>query len=144
MWICLISGIVWCCRANISSLHLFISTARLVVAPVGSVILDETGEEVAVKSTTVGGVMSEGMFCDSSMLGWTGGAVGVAAQMPESFEVGSAPPAQKPRLDPSKTEDARAGAFSEGLFERKPTKEEKKRIAEERRNARKAAKEAKK
>ena len=54
--------------------------SRIVVAPVGSSVTDSSGEEMEIKKTSVGGVMSEGMFCDSQMLGWKGGAVGVAAK----------------------------------------------------------------
>ena len=116
---------------------------RVAVAPVGSTFINEEGEEATVKKTSVGGVMSEGMFCDSNMLGWTGGAAGIAVQIPESVEIGSAPPATKPR---PKQVDAETQPQEkvQGLFEKKLTKEEKKKLAEERRKARKAAKEAKK
>mmetsp|Transcript_33206 Transcript_33206/g.49192 ORF Transcript_33206/g.49192 Transcript_33206/m.49192 type:complete len:176 (-) Transcript_33206:109-636(-) len=118
--------------------------SRVVVAPVGSMVLDEEGEEMEIKKTAVGGVMSEGMFCDSRMLGWSGGGVGIAAQVPDSCPLGSVPPKTKPgRPDDNKTADAGGGSY-EGLFEKKLTKEEKKKIAEERRKAKKAAKEAKK
>jgi hypothetical protein len=110
--------------------------------------VDESGEQATVRKATVGGVMSEGMLCDSKMLGWIGGAAGIAAQMPEALELGSAPPAQKPI--PS-TSTSAGGAESsvpavevKPLFEKKLTKEEKKRLAEEKRKARKSAKDAKK
>lgn len=117
--------------------------SRVVVALAGTNVLNEEGEEIKVTKTSVGGVMSEGMLCDSRMLLWTGGGHGVAAQLDDSFEVGSAPPEEKPRPkevvpeEPPKVE-------VKGLFEKKLTKEEKKKLAEERRKARKAAKEAKK
>ena len=111
--------------------------------------MNEEGEEAPVKRTAVGGVMSDGMFCDSKMLGWVGGAAGVAAQIPPSIELGAAPPASKPRPG-----DGKGGAADEGssvpavevkgLFEKKLTKEEKKKLAEERKKARQAKKAAKK
>jgi hypothetical protein len=108
----------------------------------GSVVMNHEGEEMLVQKTSVGGSMSEGMLCDSGMLGWTGGANGVAVQVPESIDIGSAPPSSKPR---PKGEEPAAGAgpVEAGLFEKKLTKEEKKKLAEERRKSRKAAKEAK-
>ena len=117
---------------------------RVAVAPIGSKVLDEEGEEMEIKKTTVGGVVSEGMLCDSRMLGWSGGAAGIAVQIPDSIAVGEAPPATKPRKDNAATPEAEASATEvQGLFEKKLTKEEKKKLAEERRKARKAAKEAK-
>lgn len=119
------------------------SSPRVAVAPVGSKILNEEGEEIEIKKTPVGGVMSEGMLCDSRMLGWTGGAEGIAAQIPDSVEIGESPPSSKPR--PREEESGLASVSSdECLFKKKLTKEEKKKLAEEKKNARKAAKEAKK
>eukprot|EP00747_Dinoflagellata_sp_TGD_P080376 gnl/TRDRNA2_/TRDRNA2_160865_c0_seq3.p1 gnl/TRDRNA2_/TRDRNA2_160865_c0~~gnl/TRDRNA2_/TRDRNA2_160865_c0_seq3.p1 ORF type:complete len:180 (-),score=54.22 gnl/TRDRNA2_/TRDRNA2_160865_c0_seq3:52-591(-) len=72
---------------------------RVVVATVGSTISDK-GEDVEVKKSNVGGKPSEGMLCDAPMLGWVGGGgAGAAALLPESFEVGSTPPASRPRGD---------------------------------------------
>lgn len=68
--------------------------SRIVVALLGAMVGDEV-----VKKVTVGGEVSQGMLCDSKMLGWTGGAEGVAAQVPESFALGSRPPDAKPRGD---------------------------------------------
>ena len=45
---------------------------RTVLATVGTE-LEVSGEEITVKKTNVGGIFSEGMICDSVMLGWTGG-----------------------------------------------------------------------
>lgn len=120
--------------------------SRIVVAPIGSTVLTEEGEELKVTKTSVGGVMSEGMLCDSRMLGWTGGAAGIAVQVPESLDLGSSPPATKPRPNEGKGEEdlATAGPVTGGLFERKLTKEEKKKLAAEKRAAKKAAKESKK
>eukprot|EP00977_Amphora_coffeiformis_P002372 scaffold448_cov156-Amphora_coffeaeformis.AAC.1 len=77
------------------------------------------------------------------MLGWAGGAAGVAAQIPDTVAIGEAPPATKPR--PGSAEGAATEPLPtsnvEGLFEKKLSKEEKKKLAEERRKARKAAKE---
>ena len=49
---------------------------RVVVAPAGSSVLDDEGELQPVKKASVGGVVSEGMLCDSYMLGWKGGGRG--------------------------------------------------------------------
>ena len=117
--------------------------SRVVVALVGSTVLNDENEQMKVEKTSVGGVMSEGMLCDSRMLGWSGGGHGVAAQLPDSFEAGSTPPATKPRpKEPEPEEPPKVEV--KGLFEKKLTKEEKKKLAEEKRKARKAAKEAKK
>jgi len=98
--------------------------------------------------TSVGGHTSEGIFCDSRMLAWEGGSVGIAARMDDSLPLGSQPPSSKPRGG-----DANLGNQSgtklpestvEGLYKKKLTKEEKKKLNEEKRKARKAAKEAKK
>mmetsp|Transcript_24737 Transcript_24737/g.72431 ORF Transcript_24737/g.72431 Transcript_24737/m.72431 type:complete len:133 (-) Transcript_24737:282-680(-) len=114
---------------------------RVIVAPVGSTFVDDEGEEQPVKKATVGGVVSEGMLCDSKMLSWSGGAKGIAATLPEEFEVGSSPPSQKPRPKEAETAAVPESA-GPGLFEKKLTKEEKKKLAEERKKARKAKKEA--
>lgn len=84
------------------------------------------------------------MLCDSRMLGWSGGAQGVAAQVPNSFEIGSAPPSSRPRADndSNSSELTSTNVNVKGLFERKLSKEEKKKLAEEKRNARKAMKNA--
>mmetsp|Transcript_27813 Transcript_27813/g.50539 ORF Transcript_27813/g.50539 Transcript_27813/m.50539 type:complete len:113 (-) Transcript_27813:810-1148(-) len=103
--------------------------------------MDEEGELREVKKAAVGGVISEGMFCDSRMLGWISGGHGVAAQVPSSFELGSAPPASKPRAEELIKASTEPEAEVKGLFEKKLTKEEKKRLAEEKRQARRAAKE---
>lgn len=92
--------------------------------------------------------MSEGMFCDARMLGWVGGAEGVAAQIPESVGIGAAPPDTKPRSDKAvsfeKEKELEVPAVEvKPLFEKKLTKEEKKKLAEEKRKAKKAAKESK-
>lgn len=81
------------------------------------------------------------------MLGWSGGAEGLAAQMPETLAIGSVPPASKPRGKPSATDEETPNVPAvevKPLFEKKLTKEEKKKLAEEKRKAKKAAKEAKK
>lgn len=118
---------------------------RVVVAPCGTTVIDEEGEEITLKKTTVGGVISEGMLCDSRMLGWMGGATGLAVQIPDDFDIGAAPPSSKPRKggEENNTSDVPATEV-QGLFEKKLTKEEKKKLAEEKRKAKRAAKEAKK
>lgn len=113
----------------------------MIVALAGSTYMDAEGEEAQVNKTSVGGVMSDGMFCDSKMLGWSGGGAGVAAQAPESCPLGSAPPSSKPRLVEEKPVEQ---SEVKGLFEKKLTKEEKKKLAEERRKARQAKKASKK
>ena len=70
---------------------------RVVVALPGARI-ENGGEEIVVKATSVGGVRSGGMLCDATMLRWSGGGAGTAALVPESFQPGDAPPAQRPRL----------------------------------------------
>jgi hypothetical protein len=119
---------------------------------VGSKIVDESGAAVTIQRTAVGGVQSEGMFCDSRMLGWIGGAENIAAQMPPSLPIGSAPPFTKPRggADAGETQQLQlqqpqmmdAMDHVEPLFEKKLSKEEKKKLADEKRKAKKAAKEA--
>lgn len=123
------------------------SFVRIVVAPVGSTVVDASGEEMVIQKTSVGGVMSEGMFCDAKMLGWVGGAEGIAAQIPDSYPLGSAPPDVKPRGDSNNTTGMDASqqlpaVDVKPLFEKKLTKEEKKKIADEKRKAKKAAKES--
>ena len=121
--------------------------SRIVVAPVGSSVLDDSGEEMEIKKTSVGGVMSEGMFCDSHMLGWKGGAQGVAATVPESFALGSQPPDEKPRPKGVGDNDDNGPPPADlpGLFQKKVklSKEEKKQAAEERKARLKAKKDAK-
>ena len=117
---------------------------RVAIAPVGSTVLDEEGGELVLKKTSVGGVMSEGMVCDSGMLGWSGGAEGVAVRIPDSVAIGAAPPASKPRPNQGGQEAAAPVDSDNSLFEKKLSKEEKKKLAEEKRKARKVAKEAKK
>jgi tRNA-binding EMAP/Myf-like protein len=119
--------------------------SRVVVALAGSSVMSDQGEEIRVEKTSVGGAMSEGMMCDSKMLGWTGGASGVAVQVPESMAIGSAPPATKPRPKgeaEASSSEQQTGPVAEPLFEKKLTKEEKKKLANEKRAAKKAAKEA--
>ena len=118
--------------------------SRVVVAPINSYI-SKNGEDVKVTKATVGGVVSEGMLCDSDMLGWSGGAKGVAVQVPESFSLGDAPPSSKPRMDGGGKSSGELPVSNEpGLFEKKLSKEERKKLAEEKRKARRAAKAASK
>ena len=118
--------------------------SRLAVAPVGSTVLSSSGEGMLITKSSVGGVMSEGMFCDARMLGWAGGTEKIAAQMDPGIALGSPPPPNKPRPQHENSADAALPESQvEGLFAKKLTKEEKKKLAEEKRKARKAAKEAK-
>ena len=72
--------------------------------------------------------------------------MGIAAQVPDSFDPGMPPPKTKPGAPKAYgSEEASTPAVEvQGLFEKKLTKEEKKKLADEKRKARKAAKEAKK
>jgi hypothetical protein len=72
--------------------------------------------------------MSQGMLCDSRMLGWSGGAEGVAVQVPDSVEIGSSPPASKPRPGQGGEELPQSVGAGPGLFEKKLSKEEKKKL----------------
>lgn len=67
---------------------------RIVVACTGALV-----DGVKIKRTQINGLPSNGVVCDSVMLGWTGGGAGTAVTVPESFAVGSKPPAQRPRGD---------------------------------------------
>lgn len=69
---------------------------RTVVAMVGATV-EVDGETLVVKKTSVGGRSSEGMLCDSVMLGWQGGGAGTAVVVPDELPLGAAPPASKPR-----------------------------------------------
>eukprot|EP00555_Chaetoceros_dichaeta_P015321 CAMPEP_0198275548 /NCGR_PEP_ID=MMETSP1447-20131203/64836_1 /TAXON_ID=420782 /ORGANISM="Chaetoceros dichaeta, Strain CCMP1751" /LENGTH=206 /DNA_ID=CAMNT_0043970429 /DNA_START=41 /DNA_END=660 /DNA_ORIENTATION=- len=130
--------------------------SRIAVAPAGSSFQDDEGSTREVTKASVGGVLSQGILCDSRMLGWSGGAKGVAVQIPESCAIGSIPPETKPRPQgvgeggeaPPETKprpggEGGGGVAAPGLFEKKLTKAEKKKIAEEKRAARKNAKQAK-
>ena len=64
----------------------------------------------------------------------------LCAYLDDSYEVGSAPPASKPRPKQQQQQQASTEPVTNGLFERKLTKEEKKRLAAEKRAARKVAK----
>lgn len=119
--------------------------SRIVVAPIGSCVIDENGEEIIIKKTVVGGISSEGMLCDSRMLGWGSGSAGIAAQVPESYAPGSCPPTTRPGGGGGGGGVAAeggevAGPAVPGLFEKKLTKEEKKALAKAKRDAKKEAK----
>lgn len=73
--------------------------ARVVVATVGASVRGESGEDEIVKKGPVGGVMSSGMLCNGSMLGWKGGDNKCAATLPDTFPVGSTPPDARPRKE---------------------------------------------
>jgi len=147
-----LSGKLRICRVNIGQDDLITvvtsSTnvrqgSRAAVATVGCTFLDD-GISQTVRKQSIGGVLSEGIFCDSYMLGWTGGARGVVAQIPEEFELGTAPPISKPRkIDEASINVMEPTTAVVGLFEKKLSKEMRKKLAEERRNSRKALKSSK-
>jgi tRNA-binding EMAP/Myf-like protein len=119
--------------------------SRLAVAPIGSTVLSPSGENegLLITKTSIGGVMSEGMFCDSTMLAWDGGSNGIAAQIDSAIPIGDAPPGKKPRPKHEKITTELAESEVEGLFKKKLTKDEKKKLNDEKKKLRKAAKEAK-
>lgn len=65
---------------------------KVVVATIGAEV---NGEEI--KKCVVGGRPSFGMLCDAPMLGWVGGGAGAAVTLGDEFEIGSRPPASRPR-----------------------------------------------
>lgn len=73
---------------------------RTVVATVDTEV-EVGGELLTIKNTSVAGVVSEGMICDSVMLSWAGGAAGLCVQLPDSYPLGSPAPTSKPRMDGS-------------------------------------------
>ena len=113
--------------------------SRIVVAPIGSCVIDENGEELTIKKTVVSGTASEGMLCDARMLGWGSANAGIAAQVPELYAPGSCPPTTKPGAGGAEGGEVVAPA-APGLFEKKLTKEEKKALAKAKRDAKKEAK----
>lgn len=100
--------------------------SRVAVALAGSSVVNDEGDEIQLQKTTVGGKMSHGMLCDSKMLGWSGGASGIAVQIPDDIAIGESPPASKPRPrgadDGGGAVDDTVGAVGGGLFERKLSK----------------------
>lgn len=83
----------------VTSATVYANTLVCVALPGAAVTVE--GEEVVVKKATVGGVASSGMLCDSPMVGWKGGSVGLAATVPEAsgLKPGDAVPAARPRGD---------------------------------------------
>eukprot|EP00959_Pyramimonas_sp_CCMP1952_P311728 6523585-Pyramimonas_sp.AAC.2 len=75
-----------------------IPSRPIYLMPVVSQQVRMNGDETEVKKVAVGGVPSEGMLCDSPMLGWVGGGAGNAALVPDTFAVGSCPPPKRPRM----------------------------------------------
>lgn len=60
---------------------------RTIVATIGTEV-EIDGESQVVKRVAIAGVQSEGMVCDSCILGWAGGAAGIAVQVPDSYGKG--------------------------------------------------------
>lgn len=65
---------------------------------VGATVKDGT-EEIIIKKTSVGGVVSCGMVCSAPMLNWSGGGASTAALLPDTYAPGAPPPSVRPRLD---------------------------------------------
>lgn len=102
---------------------------RVIVAPVGSVVNGEP-----VKKAQVGGVASEGMLCDAPMV-WGKGSANIPAKVPDEYEPGAAPPAERPRGGPGPMAESAPEvptSKEKPLFEMKQklSKEEKKAAAE--------------
>lgn len=70
---------------------------RVVVATIGAVVPAgaDPEEGTTVAKASVGGRASHGMLCDGVMLGWKGGANGVAVKLGEDFPIGGPPPDAK-------------------------------------------------
>lgn len=80
---------------------------KVVVACVGAIVpagatlpegVDEDDGAIRIKKRAVQGAESRGMLCDCPALGWAGGAKGIIARVPDSFNIGDAPPEVRPRL----------------------------------------------
>ncbi|GMH53610.1 hypothetical protein TL16_g01489 [Triparma laevis f. inornata] len=118
-------------------------SSRIVVATLGAIVPSGADPEedgvITISRTSVGGVMSEGMVCDSKILNWVGGGEGVAVQVPDTFDLGVEPPSSKPRMDGKPADSGVEGGMeglsveAEPLFEKKMTKEEKKAAAKAKR-----------
>lgn len=111
---------------------------KIVVARAGATLRDGT----RVEARRVGGVMSEGVVCDSTMAGWSGGGQGAAALLPNDFAVGAKAPRTRPRLDGKVTDEGEGERERERAKMRE--KEEKKAALAAKRAARDAKKAAKK
>ena len=73
---------------------------RLIVALVGARVPASAVQEedsIVVKKTSVGGVSSQGMFCDAFSLRW-GDTKGVAFRVPDSLSLGERPPRMAPAV----------------------------------------------
>jgi phenylalanyl-tRNA synthetase beta chain len=70
--------------------------AKVVVALIGA-RLGDAEDGTLVERTKVGGVTSDGVLCDAAALGWGTANKGRAVVLPNDFEIGSAPPAEKPQ-----------------------------------------------
>jgi tRNA-binding EMAP/Myf-like protein len=106
---------------------------KVAVATVGTEI-----DGTLISKRSVGGTISEGMLLDSSALGWSGGAAGNAALMPDNLEPGASPPTSKPRLDEGAA--SQPSPPSNIAADKKKAKEEAKAAAKAARDAKKAAK----
>mmetsp|Transcript_13606 Transcript_13606/g.24241 ORF Transcript_13606/g.24241 Transcript_13606/m.24241 type:complete len:169 (+) Transcript_13606:93-599(+) len=76
--------------------------AKIIIAKEGAVVpagasVDEDPNALTIAPTAVSGVKSFGMVCDAPMLGWTGGAKGVAQKLGDDFKAGDLPPMERPR-----------------------------------------------
>ena len=110
--------------------------SRVVIAVVGSFVAD-----VEVTPVERGGVVSQGLLCDSLMLGWAGGTSGSAVLLPTSFVPGMPAPPERPRRNDANVEDPRdPNAGAEALFGPVLSKEEKKALAAKKKAEREAKK----
>ena len=112
---------------------------RLVVVLAGGTLRDGT----EVRKTTVGGVLSVGMVCDSTMCGWSGGGAGTAALLPLDFPLGAPAPSSRLRLDGKNDDEGTDDAVKKAQA-KEVEKAAKKAVLAAKRAARDAARAAKK
>jgi tRNA-binding EMAP/Myf-like protein len=106
---------------------------KIIIAKVGAEICGEV-----VSKRVVGGVISEGMLLDCKSMGWSGGALGNAVLVPDSYAAGSPAPQTRPRAD----DEASAASVPESSVaaNKKDAKEKAKAAAKALREAKKASK----
>uniref|UniRef100_A0A6U0AYE0 tRNA-binding domain-containing protein n=1 Tax=Ostreococcus sp. 'lucimarinus' TaxID=242159 RepID=A0A6U0AYE0_9CHLO len=111
---------------------------KIVVARAGATLRDGT----RVTARRVGGVVSEGVVCDSTMVGWSGGGAGTAALLPRDHALGARAPKTRPRLDGKTTDEGARDAAARETQKAREREEKKAALAAKRaaRDAKKAAK----